>query len=63
MVTTSGRSLLGDIASRDLGLLCIGLGASSESAKCNVVSKDLASPLQTKYPKVFSEIGKLKETG
>ena len=58
MVTTSGRCLLGHIKSRDLGLLLIGLGASSE---CNVVSKDLASALQTKYPKVFSGIGKLKE--
>ncbi|KAK2557457.1 Uncharacterized protein P5673_020188 [Acropora cervicornis] len=58
VVTTSGRCLLGHITSRDLGLLRIGLGASSE---CNVVSKDLASALQTKCPKVFSGIGKLKE--
>ena len=58
VVTTSGRCLLGHITSRDLGLLRIGLGASSE---CNVVSKDLGSALQTKYPKVFSGIGKLKE--
>ncbi|XP_015754060.1 PREDICTED: uncharacterized protein LOC107333722 [Acropora digitifera] len=61
VVTTSGRCLLGHITSRDLGLLRIGLGASSELAECNVVSKDLASALQTKYPKVFSGIGKLKE--
>ena len=61
VVTTSGRCLLGHITSRDLGLLLIGLGASSESAECNVVSKDLASALQTKYPKVFRGIGKLKE--
>ncbi|XP_015755918.1 PREDICTED: uncharacterized protein LOC107335405 [Acropora digitifera] len=55
------RCLPGHITSRDLGLLRIGLGASSESAECNVVSKDLASALQTKYPKVFSGIGNLKE--
>ena len=61
VVTTNGRCLLGHITSRDLGLLRIGLGASSESAECNVVSKDLASALQTKYPKVFSGIVKLKE--
>ena len=61
VVTTSGRCLLGHITSRDLGLLRIGLGVTSESAECNVVSKDLASALQTKYPKVFSGIGKLKE--
>ena len=61
VVTTSGRCLLGHITSRDLGLPRIGLGASSESAECNVVSKDLASALQTKYPKVFNGIGKLKE--
>ena len=34
---------------------------SSESAECNVVGKDLPSALQTKYPKVFSGTGKLKE--
>ena len=38
VVTTSGRCLLGHITSRDLGLLRIGLGASSKSAECNVVS-------------------------
>ena len=61
VVTTSGRCLLGPITSRDFGLLGNGLGASSELAERNVVSKDLASALQTKYPKVFSGIGKLKE--
>ena len=61
VVTTSGRCLLGHITSRDLGLLRIGLGASSELAECNVVSKDLASALQIKYPKVSIGIGKLKE--
>ena len=61
VVTTSGRCLLGHTTSRDLGLLRIGLSASSEPAECNVIGKDLASALQTKYPKVFSGIGKLKE--
>ena len=61
VVTTSGRCLLGHITSRNLGLLRIGLGASSESAECNVVSKDLASALQAKHPQVFNGIGKLKE--
>ena len=61
MVTTSGRCLLGHITSRDPGLLRIGLSASIEPAECNVIGKDLASALQTKYPKVFSGIGKLKE--
>ena len=42
VVTTSGRCLLGHIKSRDLGLLRIGLSASSESAECNVIGKDLA---------------------
>ncbi|XP_074634263.1 uncharacterized protein LOC141892813 [Acropora palmata] len=61
VVPTSGRCLLGHLTSRDLGLLRIGLSASSESAECNVVSKDLASALQAKHPKVFIGIGKLKE--
>ena len=61
VVTMSGRCLLGHITSRDLGLLCISLGASNELAECNVVSEDLASALQTKYPKVFNGIGKLKD--
>ena len=61
VVTTSGRCLLGHTTSRDLGLLRIGLSASSEPAECNVIGKDLASALQTKYPKVFSGIGKPKE--
>jgi len=43
VVTTSGRFLLCHIISRDPALLRIGLSASSESAECNVVSKDLAS--------------------
>ena len=37
VVTTSGRCLLGHITSRNLGLLRIGLSASSEWAKCHVV--------------------------
>ena len=61
VVTTSGRFLLGHTTSRNLGLLRIGLSASSEPAECNVIGKDLASALQTNYPKVFSGIGKLKE--
>ena len=61
VVTTSGRCLLGHITSRDLGPLRIGLSASSETAECNVIGKDLASAPQTKYPKVFSGIDKIKE--
>ena len=57
VVITSGRCLLGRITSWDLGLLRISLGASNELAECNVVSKDLASALQTEYPKVFNGIG------
>lgn len=52
MVTMIRRCLLGHVTSRDLGLLCIGLSASIELPECNVVSKDVASALQTKYPKV-----------
>ena len=61
VVTTSGSCLLGHTTSRDLGLLRVGLSPNSEPAECNVIGKDLASALQTKYPKVFSGIGKLKE--
>ena len=61
VVTTSGRCFLGHITSTDIGLLRIGLSAGTETAECNVIGKDLASALQTKYPKVLSGIGKLKE--
>lgn len=61
VVTRSERCLLGHVTSKDLGLLHVGPGASSEPAKCNIVCKDMALTLQAKSPNVFSEMEKLNK--
>ena len=60
-MTKSGRCLLGHETSKALGLLRIGLVVSSGSVQCNVAGEDLASTLQAKFPKVFFDLGKLKD--
>ena len=57
VVTKSGRYPLGQIRSRALGVLQIGLNAGSEF-ECDVVGDDMASTLQARYPKGFDGVGK-----
>ena len=59
VVTDKGRCLLGHVSSKRLGILRIGSETSSETVCSNSVDTDIKSELVSKYPKVFTGIGKL----
>ena len=60
VVVKKGRCLLGYSTAKDLGILCIGPGASLPADDCNQVEDTFAEKIKTKYPNVFQGVGKLK---
>ena len=59
VVIDKGQCLLDHVSSKRLGILRIGAEASSETVFSNSEGTDIKSELVSKYPKVFTGIGKL----